>query len=172
MALIVEDGTGLENADSYASLATADAYVAAYQPDGADDWDAATDAEQEVALRRATLWLDTNYASRWIGVQIKDSMALDWPRFGAYSDGVLLANDELPVRLVQACVEAAIRFLSGELDGDVPATSGGIRREVKRLGPLSKEVEYVSSKGTSPARPKVDALLASLVRGAGRVSLA
>lgn len=49
--LNVEIGTGLPNAESYASVAAVDARCAAV---GVTDWAPRTEPEKEVALRRAT----------------------------------------------------------------------------------------------------------------------
>ena len=52
MSLIVEDGTGMETAESYASVAQADARLAAL---GMTNWATLTTTEKEQALRRATV---------------------------------------------------------------------------------------------------------------------
>jgi len=61
MPLIVEDNTGLANAESYISVADADVYLANM---GRTSWAAATTAAKEIALRKATQYIDTAYSFR------------------------------------------------------------------------------------------------------------
>ena len=172
MALTVEDGTGLANADSYISLVDAETYVTAYEPEGLATWTAALDPAKEVALRKATQYLDTTYVNRWKGARILATMSLDWPRQNAFAEGAELANDAVPVRLEQATVEAAVRFLSGELTADVAAGTGAVVSERKELGPLKKSTTYSGSAPTQKRVPKLEALLASLTHASNRISLA
>ena len=58
MALVVEDGTGKTDADSYLSLVDADAYNLAHS--ASTDWNGAVEAVKEKALRLATQYLDGN----------------------------------------------------------------------------------------------------------------
>lgn len=172
MALVVEDGTGLANADSYISEADADVYVAAFEPEGKADWDAATSGEKEVALRKAAQWLDVTYVLLWKGSRIDEDMALDWPRKNVVSEGALLDSDAVPERVRQAQVEAAVRLLSEELLADVSVGTDAIQRERAKLGPLEEEVSYIGSKDTQVRVPKVFALLKGLLKGSARVVLA
>lgn len=81
MALIVEDGTGLSNADSYQSLTAADSYAANF---GLTAWSSLAaspgidDTQKEVALRNATLNIDISRI--YIGVKLNDDQSLEFPR--------------------------------------------------------------------------------------------
>lgn len=81
MALIVEDGTGLPNADSYQSLTEADIYAANF---GLTAWSALAaspgvdDAQKEVALRNATLNIDIS--REYVSQKLNDDQALEFPR--------------------------------------------------------------------------------------------
>ena len=78
MSLIVEDGTGRADAESYASVSVADAYHTAR---GNTAWAAlATTALKEAALRKATDYLGQTYGLRWKGYRMTTTQALDWPR--------------------------------------------------------------------------------------------
>lgn len=173
MVLTVEDGTGLAAADAYVSEADADAYVAAYQPEGFAAWDAALSAAKEVAIRKATQYLDATYVHRWRGARILPStQALDWPRRYVYTEGALLSSSVLPVLLVQATVEAAVRMISGDLVVDEAAATTGIASERKKLGPLEKETRYLGTKSTQLRVPKITQLLRPLVLPGNRFPLA
>jgi hypothetical protein len=113
MSLIVEDGSGLPDAESYASVNTADAYHANFNNAA---WTAASTAVKEAALRRATQYLDSRY--KFLGYRLHYNQALMWPRSGIWLEGVYLL---WPVnRMVQATCELALRALSTTLAQDTP----------------------------------------------------
>lgn len=172
MVLTVEDGTGLANADAYVSEADADTYVTAYEPEGFAAWVAADSAAKEVAIRKATQYLDSVYVLRWKGTRINTTMSLDWPRCNVVSEGALLLSTVLPVNLVRACVEVAVRMISGDLVVDELAATTGISRERKKLGPMEKETSYLGAKSTQTRVPKVQQLLRTLVQPDNRFALA
>ena len=149
MAIIVEDGTGLPNAESYVSVSDATAYLTAM---GDAEFASAPLDDQEAALRRATQYLDTRYT--FIGAPLTDTQALQWPRSGA---------PVWPVRgLVAACCELAGRALGGALW--VEQADAQITRET--VGPIT--VEYANGQNDGQVRfAIVDGLLRGLVSGAG-----
>lgn len=109
MALTVETGAGLVNADSYASVAEATAYFAARAR--ADDWDLIDD--KDAALRAATEYLQSVYGTRWDGMRTFSAQALDWPRIGVPrlddASGEWASN-AVPLAVKRACMELAIRW--------------------------------------------------------------
>ncbi len=151
MALIVEDGSASATADAYVSLADADTYFAAHG--SPSTWTGANDAQQESAIRYATLWIDARYA--WPGLIVSQSQALAWPRGGVVDgDGRAMSSTSLPARLVQATCEAALEHLSTALN-EILARGGGIASET--VGPIS--VEYFQSANPGRTFPYIDALL-------------
>lgn len=92
MALIVEDGTGLTQADAYFSVAIFRSVVASYGLDrqailgGADpDWFTnAPDDKLEVSVRYGTQYVDLAVGDNWVGHRTNPEQALAWPRTGAY----------------------------------------------------------------------------------------
>lgn len=108
MALTVEDGTGLADADAYAAIATVDAYATAR---ALTAW-TGTDAVKEAAIREATVYLDTSYA--WKGAIEVETQALAWPREGVLDkEGREVTG--LPQRVIDACCELAVMKLSAAL---------------------------------------------------------
>jgi hypothetical protein len=132
MALITTPGAA--NADSYADLAAA---TARHTANGNSGW-SGTDTDKEAALRRATAWVDATFRSRWPGSRVNGrSQALDWPRSNAYdAAGEMIASTSIPVEVVQATCDAALRELvsPGSLSPDVTAATA-VRQET--VGPLS-----------------------------------
>lgn len=147
MSLIIEDGTGLPDAESYVSVADADQYAQAM---GLSSWLATdvTEAQKETALRRATQYVDSRY-------QYKNSkqdadQALEWPRVGY----------PWPLkRVLNATCELAVRALTGELYTDV-APEDNIKSET--IGPLTT-VYQDAENGRQVRFAVVDDLLAPYV---------
>lgn len=109
MTLVVEDGTGKPDAESYLTVAEADAYHVAL---GHVDWAGASDADKEVALRNGTRYIDANYRASWSGWPTKDrEQRLAWPQKNAYAGIYPLKIDEIPRELKEATAEAALRVL-------------------------------------------------------------
>lgn len=166
MALTVTPGS--EDADSYATVAAADAY---HSDLGAAAW-TGTDAVKEAALRRATAWIDGRYRARFPGVRTyARAQALEWPRVGADdAEGTPIPSDEIPDEVVAATCEAALRELvsAGSLSPDV-TSSDAVKRA--KAGPV--EVEFASPAVTAAmARPTltvVEDLLGRLFRIGGGV---
>lgn len=157
MTIIVEDGTGLTTAETYVTVAVADAYHTAM---GNTGW-TGTDAAKEVALRRAAQYIDTRYTYR--GVRVNLNQALEWPRSLYETDG---RTESWPVpNLKAACCEAALRALSDTLTADV-STDQVIEETV---GPIT--VRYAAKSGQT-RYPVVDDLLRKYVlAGAGMLRL-
>ena len=130
MPLIVEDGSGLANADSYVSAADCQAYATAHGL--TFDGDAAA---LDAALRNATIYLDTAYTFR--GERKTCEQALEWPRRCVPAEGV-------PREVVSACCELGVRALAGPLWRDVNATAEGAVTE-ETIGPIT--TRYAAARG-------------------------
>lgn len=76
MAFVVEDGTGLAGANSFASVAECDTYHEGHLY--ATSWTGAANDRKEAALRMATRVIDA--AVIWNGVKKLVTQALGWPR--------------------------------------------------------------------------------------------
>lgn len=113
MALVVEDGTGLANAESYYSVANTDTYFSSKRGDSvtyADDWTAATTAVKEACLRWATRLID----KYWLfdGEKSTTTQALRWPRRYVYDiEGDEIDGDDIPTDLEYATAEMARALL-------------------------------------------------------------
>lgn len=129
MALTVEDGTGVTGAESYISVADANAYWNKRQHDAFfATWDAAETASKEGALRAATQYLDAFFGQYYRGTRKNYTQGLEWPRNGELdeddededgdttdylpvrdSDGIDLPS--LPPQIQWATAEVAVRAL-------------------------------------------------------------
>lgn len=139
--------------DSYLSLAEADAYWAARDN---LDWEAATAADKEKALREATQYLDGRFD--WVGDHPGGAQALGWPRLSARDhEGRVLAG--IPLKVAEATAELALEALSGRL---VAAEPRGGRTRREKVGPL--EVEYQETAPGGRSFGFVTLLLKGLLR--------
>ena len=157
MTLIVEDGTGLSTAQSYVSVADADAR---FDGLGLDNWSTLTPAEKEQALRRATVYMEQAYRTRWTGQRKTRDQALSWPRYDVIVDGYWFPSDSIPAAIANACADLALRAAAGDLAED---TTRAIIRE--KVGPLETEYDAHSPQGVKYRA--IDMALAPYLTGGG-----
>jgi hypothetical protein len=164
MALTVEDGTGLTNAESYLSVADTDTYLANHG--NPTVWSSASTAQKEESLRLATQYLDAQYGARWKGRRSNEDQRLNWPREGVVdADAYVIDTDEMPQALKDACAEMAYRHRNGEpMLADLESSDRSIKRERVKAGPVEEEKEYFGAKPTQKRYPLVDLLLRPLLR--------
>ena len=153
MALIVEDGSGLNNAESYASVAFADAYFAAR----IGNWGSST-SHKEMLLRLAADHIDAVYGQRFKGTKGTLSQALQWPRIGVWVDGYELPVDEVPIEIQRACCEFALAANTQSL---LPTLNQGVKRE--KIDVI--EIEYDEFSSRLPKFTKAASLLAKYLTG-------
>ena len=104
MALTVEDGTGLADADALDSLAN----VKARWDAQGRDYSAYDDtADIEPAIRRGSFWLSDSFA--WKGYRTNLRVqAFQWPRTGVVDNEQLtILSDEIPREILRALAEVA-----------------------------------------------------------------
>lgn len=161
MTLIVEDGTGRPNAESYASVAEADAYHAAR---GGVAWAALIMTEKEVKLRLATDYLQQRFGGRWNGYRLTEVQALDWPRYGVVVDRVTLASNAVPIQVRRACCELALKAITQSLTVDEAA-----QVKSKQVGPIS--VTYADGARQNTRFAAVENMLSQLLSSASGIKL-
>lgn len=125
MSIIVEDGTGKADAESYCSVADASAYHAAR---GNAAWAAlASDTIREQCLRRATDYMVQAYAAAWKGGRKTTTQALCWPRSNVCRPdwalgsvyGGFYPDNIVPEEVKRACAELALKASTEELAPDL-----------------------------------------------------
>ena len=130
MAIVVEDGTGLSNAQCYCDVAYLDAYLTERNIAHGH-----STADKEAALVIAAKdWIDGFHAFR--GEKLVETQALSFPT----------DEDGFPEAIKLANAKAAHLHLHSLLlvDQSLISTSGIVESESKGLGPLSKSVTYKS----------------------------
>ena len=171
MSLIVEDGTGKENSESFISAADAGTYHTAR---GNAAWASlSSDTVREQCLRRATDYIGQVYRSRWSGARVSATQALDWPRNYVFLEPVadiqpislfeysnMVAADSVPVAVQRACAELALKAATSTLLAD---QSQGVLSET--VGPIS--VTYDKASPQQTRYPAIDQMLAPYLKTGG-----
>lgn len=141
MALIVETGSGVAAADSYAAISAIDAYWLA-RPHNALSaiWSAAEVGIKDGAAREATGYIDGLYGPHYRGERKDYVQGLMWPRTGAVDDANIPLPD-LPPELVAACCELAARAIGERLSPDSDTTAPVISESIQ-VGPYKEETKY------------------------------
>lgn len=166
MSLIVEDGTVVAGAESYASVAAANVY---HGNRGNVAWGAlASDTVREQSLRKATDYMIEMYRPRWKGFRKMGTQTLDWPRSFVYLEpfvrGVvgtypfLVPDTIVPVEIINVCCELALKSSVAELSPDL-----GRKVVSVTVGPIS--TTYDKNSRESVAYRAQDLLLAPYLKG-------
>lgn len=161
MALTVENGTGLANADSFVSVADADTYWAARNDTA---WAAAEVATKEAALRMAAEYI--GFAYRWTGFKRLDTQSLAWPRVSV-SDvyGLPVSNAIVPNEVRQASFLLAKEALTTDLLAPTDKGDSAIEESVS-LGKITQTRKYAENSIRAPGVRSfaiVDAILSALM---------
>lgn len=160
MALIVEDGSIVANADSYIDLAYARAYATARGVTLPAD-----DAEAEALAYKAMDYLEGKRAEYQGDKTDPLNQELQWPRTGVKIDCTEVASDFIPKELKQAQARLMIEANAGvEIQ---PTRSGGFIVE-DTTGPLTTKYSEKIGVGVEPTISAVDALLVPLFSSCGQ----
>jgi len=132
MALVLEDGTVVDGANTFISLASAGTYMGNRTD---TNWTTASTTEKEQALIQAGMYLNS---LNWKGQKISRDQAMEFPRQNFYDgDGFLYATNAIPSKVAQAQVEAALKHLGGY---DLfPTVKPGDKIKRKKIDVLEKE---------------------------------
>jgi hypothetical protein len=168
--ITIVETAGAANANSFVSVAEADAYLETRLNSTA--WTGTEPKKQ--ALVEATRELS---AIGWQGYRASDAQALAWPRFNApdpdgTSDFVYFDTAEIPQRIKDATCELALEFLRAGTT-DVAALDSLIGITEETVGPLTTRYAEPSQRAQGLARyPRVQKHIAPLLGvGAGQVRL-
>ena len=155
MALVVEDGTGLANSNSYVTESEYETYL---------DNHGLTDptGDTEAALVRATSYIDAKYRGQFQGWKVFGRLqALEWPRHNAYdASGEYISYLTIPIELKYAVIEAAIREKTspGSLMPDQ-------KRAIESIKAGSVSISWPESAANTTTFSKIDGIIAPLISG-------
>lgn len=149
MTIIVEDGTGLADAESYVSVAE----FVLYHTNRGNSVATLPTATIEVLLRKSTDYLTAQYRGKWLGYRSTSTQALDFPRTGiVVDDFITIESNQIPKELKNAQCELAARANDGALMQDET-------QKVKRKKADVIEVEYVESASVQTRYAQIDNML-------------
>jgi hypothetical protein len=106
MSLVIEDGSGLPDANSYIPVSYVSAYLLGEQLKA---WEALSEPEQESAIIKATRAVDALYD--WLGTRKTLEQGLSWPRVGIEYEGFEIEG--IPAAVKKATAEAVGLVLDG-----------------------------------------------------------
>lgn len=150
--LVVEDGTGKSDANSFVDLAFLDEY---HRLQDATAWAAASEHAKVAAAiagtRRAALrWL-------YVGKPLSEAQALPWPRrgvLGRLRDAFGLdVEGTVPRQVKEATAEYALRALSGPLEPDPAPAPYPVTETFEQVGPIVERTVWDTKGSRQEARP-------------------
>jgi hypothetical protein len=162
VTLIIEDGTGVTDANTYGTVAGARAYAA-------DRGVTLLVDDNAVAIQLITA-MDylLLYSTRWQGERVLDAQSLDWPRKCVYVRGSLWASNVIPPDLVRAQYQLVMAQHSGLVL--FPANADGKQFVIEEtVGPITTKYSeaYALVASSSPLLTSFEALLSSLLNYGG-----
>ena len=163
MAIVVEDGSVVTGANSYASIAE----VRAYATERGVTLDA-DDAVVEVQMHKAMDWLE-GYEDRFTGERYTADQELSWPRLYAEVHGFDVAYNAIPSQLIKAQAQLVVDVHNGvELQPTVTDTRVVTEEKVDVI--TVKYAEGTATAGATPGQPelvKAEMMLRPLLRSRG-----
>lgn len=155
MSLVVEDGTGIANANTYISLADVSSYCLDFD---FEDFFSKLEAEQNALILKSMRFIES---FDFVGTKNQTENNLQWPRDDAYErNGLLIDSSTIPANIKNAVCEGVI----------LEATSSGILQpSLSRQGLKSEKYgdvkfEYFSSGRVNPSFLTISGLLVGLVK--------
>jgi hypothetical protein len=135
MALIVEDGTGKPDAESYASAEDLVLYAGKFGVAIPAD-----EPAQEALLRRAALAMD---GMKWKGRKTNSEQALSWPRRSVELDYEIKPDNYLPARIQYGQIALAAEIHQDDID-PVEKRKGAVTLE-RVEGAVTREYATISN---------------------------
>lgn len=160
MALVVEDGTGIDGANTFVSLADCEAYSLARGLDISGDEDATS----------AMILTAMDYLAplSWKGEPVEPFQVLPWPRNYVYLGRNNFPNDQVPPDVVAAQCQLVMNQFNGVVLFPATETAMIIQDTV---GPLTTKYSPKYGAPTTPTLPLVDQLLDKWLTDGGGLTL-
>lgn len=148
ITLVVENGTGLPDANSYCDLDYAVEYCTMK---GYTDWLKLPENQQKIFIIRGTEFVDNFYT--WKGIRHRQSQSMAFPRDDIYDDD-RYPVDGIPDKLKKACIEAA--FLNASSSANTLFSTKDENGKVKKQKVDTLEVEYFNAEQSGLSAADVD----------------
>lgn len=116
VTIIKEDGTGIANANSYATLAEAETYLEQTGRKSTGAWNTAGTDAKSAALISGTDYMDQRNRKRYKGTRFSSAQRLEWPREGVSDElDLLLDATAIPEAIGLAAIEYAFEGVGSSL---------------------------------------------------------
>lgn len=148
ITLVVENGMGLPNANSYCDLDFAIEYCTMK---GYTNWLKLTENQQKIFIIRGTEFVDNFYT--WKGIRKRQSQSMAFPRDNIYDDDKYPVEG-IPEKLKKACIEAA--FLNASSSANTLFSTKDENGKVKKQKVDTLEVEYFNAEQSGLSAADVD----------------
>jgi len=148
ITLVVENGMGLPDANSYCDLDFAIEYCTMK---GYTDWLKLSENQQKIFIIRGTEFVDNFYT--WKGIRHRQSQSMAFPRDDIYDDD-RYPVDGIPDKLKKACIEAA--FLNASSSANTLFSTKDENGKVKKQKVDTLEVEYFNAEQSGLSAADVD----------------
>jgi hypothetical protein len=137
MPFLVEDGTGLEDSNSYVDLAFVDDY---FNLRGVEEWAGVAEAK-EIHLIKGSDYADQRWGNRLLGSPLLTTQAMAVPRACAYTkNGTPLIG--VVAKWKKAVCEYALLSLLGKLQPETENSTKEVLKKKTVVGPITTEIEY------------------------------
>ena len=158
VTLVVEDGTGLANANTYVSLAAASSYISA-NIHAFQTWDALDDDDKKSLLIWSTRLLDQR--TSWRGLPTTTTQALQWPRIGA--------TDRNGESVSQVVVPQPVRDATAELARYLMTVDRTLERDQDGLSKIHVDVIEIDF-NRSYRLPEIPMQISYMLTGLGAIA--
>lgn len=155
MALVIEDGTIVAEANSYVTVEGARAFALLRGVTLS-----AVDADVEILIIEAMDYVEAK-GSKFKGMKYTRDQDLQWPRSGATVDGYTVPTTEIPTDLTNAVSQLVI---DGQ-DETLQPTGAGQEILKEEVGPIKIEYAERGSSTVSARFNKAEAFLKPVLRG-------
>ena len=156
MPLILEDGSGKTNSQTYVLGTDVAAYARLYG--------LAPPASADADIMKAMRYIEGAYYERWIGLKKTEEQALSWPRaYAVRRDGWNVEESEIPKELKDAVCALALRSRDGE--NLIPDLTRGDSVLEEQIGPI--RVKYANNARTVPLYRDIEFILKPICQPLG-----
>ncbi len=153
MALVATVNGATSN--SFITVAEADTYWATNLY--ATNWDGATTANKEKALKMATRILDEKVA--WVGTRATSTQALGWGRTDVTWDGTTISSTTMPIQIQSATAQ----FAGDLLGSNLTANAEGKGLNSLKVGDITLDFDKNDTAGVMPE------IVQEMLRGWGTI---
>ena len=154
MILVVEDGSGLPDANSYCSISFAEEYLSTYVSYARSFFEA-RESIKEASLARGTEYLDITFNGRWSGLKTSKEQGLAFPRRNVWMSSLsaYYPSSTVPTTIKRATAFAAFvsledptLFETGSMLQSSSIQGATIKSEFVKLGDIERRVDYLGGK--------------------------